>query len=43
MGLSEGEKRLLEEMESHLLAEDPRLASSLSVHGLGAGVRAAVA
>ena len=30
MVLSERERRLLQEMETHLLAEDPHLASSLS-------------
>jgi hypothetical protein len=34
MELSEHERRLLREMETHLLAEDPSLASSLSVHRL---------
>ena len=40
MELSERERRLLQEMESHLLVEDPGLASSLSVHRLRVGARA---
>jgi hypothetical protein len=43
MELSERERRLLQEMESHLLAEDPRLASSLRVHRLRGGVRVLLA
>jgi Protein of unknown function (DUF3040) len=39
MELSERERRLLQEMESHLLAEDPALASSLGAHRLRAGVQ----
>jgi hypothetical protein len=39
MELSEHEKRLLQEMETHLVAEDPTLASSLSVHRLRVGTR----
>jgi hypothetical protein len=34
MVLSERERRLLQEMETQLLAEDPRLATSLSVRRL---------
>lgn len=40
MVLSERERRLLQEMETHLLAEDPALASSLSLRRLRPGVRA---
>jgi type IV secretory pathway TrbD component len=43
MELSESEKRLLQEMETRLLAEDPRLASSLRVHRLRVGARAVLA
>jgi hypothetical protein len=43
MELSERERRLLQEMETHLLAEDPRLASSLRVHRLRGGVRVLLA
>jgi Protein of unknown function (DUF3040) len=42
MELSEHERRQLQEMESHLLAEDPSLASSLRVHRLRVGVGAKV-
>jgi DUF3040 family protein len=40
MVLSERERRLLQEMESHLLTEDPRLASSLRDRRLRPGVSA---
>jgi hypothetical protein len=40
MVLSERERRLLQEMESHLLTEDPRLASSLKNRRLRPGVSA---
>jgi hypothetical protein len=40
MVLSERERRLLQEMETHLLAEDPGLASSLSVRRLWIGANA---
>jgi hypothetical protein len=40
MVLSERERRLLQEMESHLLTEDPRLASSLRNRRLRPGVSA---
>jgi len=43
MVLSERERRLLQEMESHLLAEDPGLASSLSVRRLRIATRVALA
>ena len=43
MVLSERERRLLQEMESHLRAEDPSLASSLSARRLRVGVKAALA
>jgi hypothetical protein len=43
MELSEHEKRLLQEMETHLVAEDPSLASSLSIHRLRVGYRALLA
>jgi uncharacterized membrane protein len=43
MELSERERRLLQEMESRLLAEDPSLASSLSVHRLRVGLQAMLA
>ncbi len=43
MELSERERRLLQEMESHLLVEDPRLASSLSIHRLRVGTQAVLA
>jgi|tagenome__1003787_1003787.scaffolds.fasta_scaffold20296619_2 hypothetical protein len=43
MELSERERRLLREMESHLLAEDPGLASSLRVHRLRGDVKVALA
>ncbi len=39
MTLSERERRLLQEMETHLLAEDPSLASSLGAGRLRAGTR----
>jgi Protein of unknown function (DUF3040) len=47
MVLSERERRLLQEMETQLQAEDPRLASSLSLRrlslrGLGIGAGAAL-
>ena len=40
MELSESERRMLQEMETHLLAEDPSLASSLRVHRLRVGMSA---
>ena len=43
MELSGRERRMLEEMETHLLAEDPGLASSLGEHRLRPGVQAIVA
>jgi hypothetical protein len=43
MELSERERRLLQEMETHLLAEDPGLASSLRVHRLRGGIGVALA
>lgn len=43
MELSERERRLLREMETHLLAEDPSLASSLRVHRLRGGAKVALA
>jgi hypothetical protein len=43
MELSERERRLLQEMETRLLAEDPGLASSLSVHRLRVGRGAVLA
>lgn len=43
MELSESERRMLQEMESHLLAEDPSLATSLSVHRLRVGTSALLA
>lgn len=43
MVLSERERRLLQEMESHLLAEDPGLASSLSVRRLRIATSVALA
>lgn len=43
MVLSERELRLLQEMESHLLAEDPRLASALRVSRLRVGLGAVLA
>lgn len=43
MALSERESRLLQEMESRLLAEDPRLASTLGSRRLPIGVGAALA
>jgi hypothetical protein len=42
MVLSERERRLLQEMETHLLAEDPHLASSLSVRRLWIGANTAL-
>jgi hypothetical protein len=43
MELSESERRMLQEMETHLLAEDPSLASSLRVHRLRAGTKVLLA
>ena len=43
MELSERERRLLEEMESHLIADDPRFALSLRVRRLRAGSRVGLA
>src|SRR4051794_17740638 len=43
MALSERESRMLQEMESHLLAEDPRLASTLGSRRLPIGVGAVLA
>ena len=43
MVLSERERRLLQEMETHLQAEDPRLASSLSFRRLRVSLRAVLA
>src|SRR3954451_4675701 len=43
MELSERERRLLREMETHLLAEDPGLASSLRIHRLRGGAKVALA
>jgi len=43
MELSERERRLLREMETHLLAEDPGLASSLRLRRLRVGASAVVA
>ena len=43
MVLSERERRLLQEMESHFLAEDPRLASSLRHRRLPAGANVVLA
>jgi hypothetical protein len=43
MELSERERQVLREMETHLLAEDPGLASSLSIRRLRVGVRAIIA
>jgi DUF3040 family protein len=43
MVLSEHERRLLQEMETHLLAEDPGLASSLGGRHLRIGTTAALA
>jgi hypothetical protein len=40
MGLSERESRMLQEMETHLLAEDPRLASTMGARRLPIGVGA---
>jgi hypothetical protein len=42
MVLSERERRLLEEMETRLQAEDPSLASRLSIRRLPIGVNAAL-
>jgi len=43
MALSERESRLLQEMETRLLAEDPRLASTLGARRLPIGVGAVLA
>ena len=43
MELSERERRLLREMETHLLAEDPGLASSLKLRRLRVGASAVLA
>jgi len=39
MELSESERRMLQEMETHLQAEDPSFASSLRLHRLRLGAR----
>jgi len=43
MALSERESRMLQEMESHLLAEDPRLATTLGSRRLPLGLGAVLA
>jgi hypothetical protein len=43
MTLSERERRMLQEMETHLLAEDPGLASSLGASRLRLGTRVVLA
>jgi len=43
MELSERERRLLREMETHLRAEDPGLAATLNVRRLRAGTKAILA
>jgi hypothetical protein len=43
MELSERERRLLREMESHLQVDDPSLASSLKVHRLRVGITSVLA
>ena len=43
MELSERDRRLLREMETHLLAEDPSLASSLRIRRLPLGLSAILA
>jgi Flp pilus assembly protein TadB len=43
MELSERERRLLQEMESRLLAEDPSLASSMRIHRLRVSLKSVLA